>query len=57
MNKLISKEDYEQAEQEELDVLQQRIGTDVNGLFMQLTAAAFSAAIKKRLFGDKKEDK
>ena len=57
MSKLISKEDYEQAEQEEFDVLQQRVGTDENGLFMQLTAATFSAAIKKRLFGDKKEDK
>ena len=57
MNKLISKEDYEQAEQEELDVLQQQVGTDIAGINMQLTAAAFSAAIKKRLFGDKKEDK
>ena len=57
MSKLISKEDYEQAEQKELDVLQQRVGTDKAGLIMQLTAAAFSACIKKRLFGDKKEDK
>ena len=56
MSKLISKEDYEQAEQKELDVLQQRVGTDKAGLIMQLTAAAFSAGIKKRLFGDKKED-
>lgn len=56
MSELITKEDYEQAEQEELDVLQQRVGTDEAGLIMHLTAAAFSAGIKKRLFGDRKED-
>lgn len=57
MNKLISKEDYEQAEQEEFDVLQQQVGTDIAGINMQLTAAAFSLGIKKRLFGDKGDKK
>ena len=59
MSKLISEDDYKKAEQEEFDVLRQQVGTDIAGINMQLTAAAFSLGIKKRLFGDKgnkKED-
>lgn len=56
MNKLISEDDYKKAEQAEFDALQKQVGTDIAGINMQLTAAAFSAGIKKRLFGDKKED-
>lgn len=57
MSKLISEDDYKIAEQAEFDALQKQTGTDIVGINMQLTAAAFSAGIKKRLFGDKKDKK
>ena len=57
MSKLISEDDYKEAEQAEFDALREQVSTDIAGINMQLTAAAFSAGIKKRLFGDKKEDK
>ena len=57
MSKLISEDDYKKAEQAEFDALQKQAGTDIVGINMQLTAAALSAGIKKRLFGDKKDKK
>ena len=57
MSKLISEDDYKKAEQAEFDALQKQVGTDIVGINMHLTAAAFSAGIKKRLFGDKKDKK
>ena len=57
MSKLISEDDYKKAEQAKFDALQKQTGTDIVGINMQLTAAAFSAGIKKRLFGDKKDKK
>lgn len=57
MSKLISEDDYKKAEQAEFDALQKQTGTDIVAINMQLTAAAFSAGIKKRLFGDKKDKK
>ena len=57
MSKLISEDDYKKAEQAEFDALQKQTGTDIVGINMQLAATAFSAGIKKRLFGDKKDKK